>query len=179
MKFITAIIKPFKLDEVREALSGLGVQGMTVSEVKGYGRQKGHTEIYRGAEYAVNFLNPERKVQETNPGTALAWASVTTGNLAGVDLWLDDASRGTLRLETNVVSGEVELASLRDNLVQFEGGGLGRRLSIYRLPEDDWTRHVAFIHTVSFAGGADLPVYVRVTQADGNQAWSSPIYLVE
>ena len=127
----------------------------------------------------VNFLNPERKVQETNPGTALAWASVTTGNLAGVDLWLDDASRGTLRLETNVVSGEVELASLRDNLVQFEGGGLGRRLSIYRLPEDDWTRHVAFIHTVSFAGGADLPVYVRVTQADGNQAWSSPIYLVE
>src|SRR5215510_8301393 len=127
----------------------------------------------------VNFLNPERKVQETNPGTALAWGSVTTGNLAGVDLWLDDASRGMLRLETNVVSGEVELASLRDNLVQFEGGGLGRRLSIYRLPEDDWTRHVAFIHTVSFAGGVDLPVYVRVTQADGNQAWSSPIHLVE
>ena len=62
MKFITAIIKPFKLDEVREALSGLGVQGMTVSEVKGYGRQKGHTEIYRGAEYAVNFL-PKLKIE--------------------------------------------------------------------------------------------------------------------
>jgi hypothetical protein len=127
----------------------------------------------------VNFLNPERKVQETNPGTALAWASVTTGNLAGVDLWLDDASGGTLRLETNVVSGEVKLASLRDNVVAFEGGGLGRRLSVYRLPEEEWTRRVAFTHTVSFAGGADLPVYVRVTQADGNQAWSSPIYLVE
>ena len=56
MKFVTAIIKPFKLEEVREALSALGVQGMTVSEVKGYGRQKGHMEIYRGAEYAVNFL---------------------------------------------------------------------------------------------------------------------------
>ena len=56
MKLITAIIKPFKLDEVREQLSALGVQGMTVTEVKGYGRQKGHTEIYRGAEYAVNFL---------------------------------------------------------------------------------------------------------------------------
>ncbi|MDE2075342.1 MAG: P-II family nitrogen regulator, partial [Alphaproteobacteria bacterium] len=53
MKLITAIIKPFKLDEVREQLSSLGVQGMTVTEVKGYGRQKGHTEIYRGAEYAV------------------------------------------------------------------------------------------------------------------------------
>ena len=127
----------------------------------------------------VNFLNPERKVQETKPGTALAWGSVTTGNLAGVDLWLDHASRGTLCLETNVVSGEVELASLRNNLVAFDGGGLGRRLSVYRLPEDEWTRRVAFTHAVSFAGGADLPVYVRVTQADGNQAWSSPIYLVE
>ena len=56
MKMITAIIKPFKLDEVREALSGLGVQGITVTEVKGFGRQKGHTELYRGAEYVVDFL---------------------------------------------------------------------------------------------------------------------------
>src|SRR5215467_13233975 len=56
MKLVTAIIKPFKLDEVRDALLGVGVHGMTVTEVKGYGRQKGHTEIYRGAEYAVNFL---------------------------------------------------------------------------------------------------------------------------
>jgi nitrogen regulatory protein P-II 2 len=62
MKLITAIIKPFKLDEVREALSALGVQGMTVTEVKGYGRQKGHTEIYRGAEYAVSFL-PKLKLE--------------------------------------------------------------------------------------------------------------------
>ena len=62
MKLITAIIKPFKLDEVREALSTLGVQGMTVTEVKGYGRQKGHTEIYRGAEYAVSFL-PKLKIE--------------------------------------------------------------------------------------------------------------------
>ena len=56
MKMVMAIIKPFKLDEVRDALTAVGVHGMTVSEVKGYGRQKGHTEIYRGAEYAVNFL---------------------------------------------------------------------------------------------------------------------------
>jgi len=62
MKLITAIIKPFKLDEVRESLSALGVQGMTVTEVKGYGRQKGHTEIYRGAEYAVSFL-PKLKIE--------------------------------------------------------------------------------------------------------------------
>ncbi|PLX34995.1 MAG: transcriptional regulator [Hyphomicrobiales bacterium] len=62
MKFIIAVIKPFKLDEVREALTELGVHGLTVTEVKGYGRQKGHTEIYRGAEYAVNFL-PKLKIE--------------------------------------------------------------------------------------------------------------------
>ena len=62
MKIVTAIIKPFKLDEVRDALTALGVHGMTVTEVKGYGRQKGHTEIYRGAEYAVSFL-PKLKVE--------------------------------------------------------------------------------------------------------------------
>ncbi|CAI9414648.1 transcriptional regulator [Pleomorphomonas diazotrophica] len=62
MKIVMAIIKPFKLDEVRDALNALGVHGLTVTEVKGYGRQKGHTEIYRGAEYAVSFL-PKLKVE--------------------------------------------------------------------------------------------------------------------
>ncbi len=62
MKWITAIIKPFKLDEVREALTEAGIEGMTVTEVKGYGRQKGHTEIYRGAEYAVGF-HPKIKIE--------------------------------------------------------------------------------------------------------------------
>ncbi|HEY1154518.1 MAG TPA: P-II family nitrogen regulator [Pseudolabrys sp.] len=62
MKIVMAIIKPFKLDEVRDALTGVGVQGLTVTEVRGYGRQKGHTEIYRGAEYAVSFL-PKLKIE--------------------------------------------------------------------------------------------------------------------
>ena len=62
MKLVTAIIKPFKLDEVREALSDIGVQGITVTEVKGFGRQKGHTELYRGGEYVVDFL-PKVKVE--------------------------------------------------------------------------------------------------------------------
>ena len=62
MKMITAIIKPFKLDDVREALSDIGVQGITVTEVKGFGRQKGHTELYRGAEYVVDFL-PKVKIE--------------------------------------------------------------------------------------------------------------------
>ncbi len=62
MKLVMAIIKPFKLDEVREALTDVGVEGLTVSEVKGYGRQKGHTEIYRGAEYSISFL-PKTKIE--------------------------------------------------------------------------------------------------------------------
>jgi nitrogen regulatory protein P-II 2 len=62
MKMVTAIVKPFKLDEVREALSAIGVQGITVTEVKGFGRQKGHTELYRGAEYVVDFL-PKVKIE--------------------------------------------------------------------------------------------------------------------
>ncbi|MBP6382121.1 MAG: P-II family nitrogen regulator [Pseudomonadales bacterium] len=67
MKMVTAIVKPFKLDDVREALSEIGVQGITVSEVKGFGRQKGHTELYRGAEYVVDFL-PKVKIEVVVPG---------------------------------------------------------------------------------------------------------------
>ena len=67
MKLVIAIIKPFKLDEVRDALTAVGVHGMTVTEVKGYGRQKGHTEIYRGTEYAVSFL-PKLKIEVAVPG---------------------------------------------------------------------------------------------------------------
>ena len=73
MKLIIAIIKPFKLDEVRDALTAIGVNGLTVTEVKGYGRQKGHTEIYRGAEYTVNFL-PKIKVEVAVPADQAAKA---------------------------------------------------------------------------------------------------------
>ena len=152
-------------------------------------RGRGRETLWRGqltiagnriARFAsVNFLNPERMVQETAAGAALAWSSVTTGNLAGIDLWLDQTHHGTLSVETNIVSGTVDLTDLADNTVAFEGGGLGRRLSIYRLPEADWGRRVALDHTVRFAGSEDLPVYLRATQADGHQAWSSPIYLID
>jgi nitrogen regulatory protein P-II 2 len=71
MKLVIAIIKPFKLDEVRDALVAIGVRGMTITEVKGYGRQKGHTEIYRGAEYAVNFL-PKIRIEVAVPADEVA-----------------------------------------------------------------------------------------------------------
>ena len=126
----------------------------------------------------VNFLNPERQVLETTTSTALAWSSVTTGNLAGIDIWLDEAGRGTLSIETNIVSRDVELASLARGAVVLDGGGLGRQISVYRLPETDWSVRVVVDHTAQFSGSTDLPVYLRVTQADGHQAWSSPIYLI-
>jgi hypothetical protein len=128
---------------------------------------------------AVNFLNPERRVQEINSGMTLAWTSVTTGNLAGIDLWLKEVRTGKLQIETNVVSGEVDMSQLADAEVVFDGGGLARKVSVYLLPDSDWSRRLTFEHMVSFEGGADLPVYVRVTQADGHQAWSSPVYLID
>jgi hypothetical protein len=154
------------------------------AEYRGRGREtmwqgKLTLKCNRVARFApVNFLNPERKVVETSPGTALAWTSVTTGNLAGIDLWLEEARRGTLTLETNIVCGEVDLAALADGTVAFEGGGLERRICVYRLPEQNWSPRLAVEHVATFTGGADLPVYVRVTQSDGHQAWSSPIYLI-
>ena len=82
MKLITAVIKPFKLDDVREALSEIGVQGITVTEVKGFGRQKGHTELYRGAEYVVDFLAARSTAQTGGSawcGLCFQWLDIAVG----------------------------------------------------------------------------------------------------
>ncbi len=179
-KIVAQSVRPFASADLGRRVRVLW-QG---AEYRGRGREtmwQGRLTLSgaRFSRYApVNFLNPERKIQEVTPGAVLAWSSVTTGNLAGIDLWLDDAHRGMLALATNIVSGDVNLERLADDTVTFDGGGLGRGISVYRLPEQDWSRRVALEHTVTFAGGPDLPVYVRVTQADGHQAWSSPIYLI-
>ena len=98
MKKIEAIIKPFKLDEVKEALHDVGVQGMTVTEAKGFGRQKGHTELYRGAEYVVDFL-PKVKVEVVVPGSiaekvveAIAGAA-KTGRIGDGKVFVSDVSQ--------------------------------------------------------------------------------------
>jgi nitrogen regulatory protein P-II 2 len=104
MKLITAIIKPFKLEEVRSARTDLGLQGMTVSEVKGYGRQKGHTEIYRGAEYAVNFL-PKIKIEvavtsaEVDKEVAAIAAAAKTGQIGDGKIFVT-AIESTMRIRT-------------------------------------------------------------------------------
>jgi len=104
MKLITAVIKPFKLDEVREALTGLGVEGMTVTEVKGYGRQKGQTEIYRGAEYAVNFL-PKIKIEVAMPANLASKAvsaiasAAKTGQIGDGKIFVTPIEK-TIRIRT-------------------------------------------------------------------------------
>jgi len=104
MKRITAIIKPFKLDEVREALAEVGVSGLTVTEVKGFGRQKGHTELYRGAEYVVDFL-PKIKVEVVLPDSATEPAieaitkAARTGRIGDGKIFVTDVEQ-VIRIRT-------------------------------------------------------------------------------
>lgn len=110
MKLIMAIIKPFKLDEVRESLSALGVQGMTVTEVKGFGRQKGHTEIYRGAEYAVSFL-PKLKIEvavkaeSVDAVVAAIGAKAKTGQIGDGKIFVSQLSQ-VVRIRTGETDGD-------------------------------------------------------------------------
>jgi len=112
MKLVTAIIKPFKLDEVREALSAIGVQGITVTEVKGFGRQKGHTELYRGAEYVVDFL-PKVKVEAAISSDMLDGVieaiekAANTGKIGDGKIFVFDLERA-VRIRT----GETDAAAI-------------------------------------------------------------------
>src|SRR5437868_12801379 len=112
MKMVMAVVKPFKLDEVREALTSLGVQGLTVTEVKGFGRQKGQTEIYRGAEYQVNFL-PKVKIEIVVPDSMVEQVTEAivkaafTGKIGDGKIFVLDAERA-VRIRT----GEVDAAAL-------------------------------------------------------------------
>lgn len=110
MKLITAIIKPFKLDEVREALSAIGVQGITVTEVKGFGRQKGHTELYRGAEYVVDFL-PKIKVEaalkteQLEPAIEAIEKAANTGKIGDGKIFVLDLEQ-VIRIRTGEIGAE-------------------------------------------------------------------------
>src|SRR3989441_5173696 len=112
MKIVMAIIKPFKLDEVRDALTAIGVHGMTVTEVKGYGRQKGHTEIYRGAEYAVSFL-PKIKI-EVAVATDQVDKTIDTITTAAKTGQIGDGKIFVLSLDTavRIRTGETDTAAL-------------------------------------------------------------------
>ena len=110
MKMVTAIVKPFKLDEVREALSAIGVQGITVTEVKGFGRQKGHTELYRGAEYVVDFL-PKVKIEAAIKSEMLDQVieaiekSANTGKIGDGKIFVFDLEQ-VVRIRTGETGGD-------------------------------------------------------------------------
>jgi hypothetical protein len=129
---------------------------------------------------AVNFLNPDKPIHCSKEQGRIAWQSVTTGNMAGFDLWLERERTGRLSIESNVISSECDLAKLDQNEVTIQGGGLQRKLCIYRLPEQNSAISIQITHQVTDTRieDRDLPIYVRVTQQDGHQAWSSPIYLI-
>ncbi len=110
MKLVTAVIKPFRLDDVKAALEGLGVAGMTVSEVQGFGRQKGHTEVYRGAEYTVDFVPKVRVEVLTDTDNALAVAdaiaeSARTGKIGDGKVWVTPVEY-LVRVRTGEVNAE-------------------------------------------------------------------------
>ncbi len=110
MKMVTAIVKPFKLDEVREALSAIGVQGVTVTEVKGFGRQKGHTELYRGAEYVVDFL-PKIKLEvavtdeQVDVVVEAIMKAAGTGKIGDGKVFVSDLER-VVRIRTGEMDGD-------------------------------------------------------------------------
>ena len=110
MKIVMAIIKPFKLDEVRDALTAAGITGLTVTEVKGYGRQKGHTEIYRGAEYAVSFL-PKLKIEvavaaaEADRAVEAIAEAARTGQIGDGKIFVVDL-QSALRIRTGEMDGD-------------------------------------------------------------------------
>ncbi len=110
MKLVTAIIKPFKLDDVREALSGINVQGMTVTEVKGFGRQKGHTELYRGAEYVVDFL-PKVKIEvaisddQVDKAVDAILKAASTGKIGDGKIFILDLGQ-VIRIRTGETGGD-------------------------------------------------------------------------
>jgi hypothetical protein len=125
---------------------------------------------------AINFLNPDKSIEFDDH--SVSWRSVTTGNFAGVDLWLEKASDGDITIETTAATGSFRVGDIGLDDRTIEAGGLGKRIRAFRLPDDGVASTMSFIHPVVAKGDGDNAFYVRITQEDGHQAWSSPIYLI-
>ena len=161
MKKIEAIIKPFKLDDVKEALQDAGVQGMTVTEIKGFGRQKGHTELYRGAEYVVDFL-PKVKLEIAASDDIAAQVVETIQQSASTEA-IGDGNREVLvcfvldpRLESS--SGERRLAFLYDSLRELDAKLDGKLLVVRGRPDEEIPR---LVDAVGGGGGSERDAHRR------------------
>ncbi len=130
-------------------------------------------KIVRAA--SINFFNRDKTLDRVGDN-GLAWRALTTGNIGGFDAWLEDGYAGTLKLETPVVKCGVPLEDIGYEDETFEAGALGRKLRIFRLPEENAHLDCKLERKIAIAAGRDNPIYVRITQEDGNLIWSSPIY---
>lgn len=128
---------------------------------------------------SFNFFNADKPLLLAADGSSISFDSVTTGNFAGFDMWLADDSAGELVIASSEVEARIAISDIGLEDVVFDAGGLGKRLRVFRLPDEGRTWNLRFSERIARRPGADNPIYVRVTQEDGHQAWSSPIYLIE
>ena len=123
-----------------------------------------------------NSWNPERRIEQSG-ANKLSWTAATTGNMAGVDVWLEDGWEGDLVIHTPHVKATLPLAHIGFEDTVLDAGGVGRRMRLFRLPEENPHRELTAECRVPLESGRDNPLYVRVVQEDGHMAWSSPVYL--
>jgi hypothetical protein len=128
---------------------------------------------------SFNLFNVDKPLGLAADGSRVDFDTVTTGNFAGFDLWLRDPQAGELVFASSVLDARLPIAGIGLDEQSFEAGGLGKRLRVFRLPDVNPARGIAFRQRVAVEPGRDNPLYVRVTQEDGHQAWSSPIYLID
>jgi hypothetical protein len=124
----------------------------------------------------INFWHLEKSLRRSG-ANELAWESVTTGNFAGAELVLADASSGSIEIDTPHIRQSVQVAEVGQDDTVLDAGGLERRIRIFRLPDSNPHLEMTLDRAISIAEDGDTPVYVRVTLENGHQAWSSPIYL--
>jgi hypothetical protein len=124
----------------------------------------------------INFFNPDKLLDQTSEN-ALEWRALTTGNYGGFDAWLEDGKSGSIDIQTPIVSESVNVADIGFEDTAFDAGKLGRKLRLFRLPDDNPHFEMSVEQEIELRDKGDNPLYVRVTQEDGNLAWSSPIYI--
>ncbi|HZV93185.1 MAG TPA: DUF3604 domain-containing protein, partial [Caldimonas sp.] len=124
----------------------------------------------------INAWNLDKKLEQVGPGQ-LRWAALTTGGFGGFDAWLDDAQGGTLAIDTALVKCEIPVASIGLDDLVFDAGGIGRRIRVFRLPDENAQRHVEIERDIVLGDLHDNALYACVTQEDGHLVWSSPIYI--
>lgn len=124
----------------------------------------------------INLWNLDKKLERQTPGMVV-WTALTTGGFGGFDAWLADQHAGKLRIETALVQCEIDIASIGLEDLVFDAGGIGRRIRIFRLPDENPARRLQLVRRIPLRRESDNALYVRVTQEDGHLAWSSPIYV--